>query len=90
MKARTTQALKQSDVRPRTWAIVDRPHIELSQGYTTLNDWRQCSLLVHAHDAMYDRNVPILDLENNHLASPYRLVAIGEEQNISALERRLH
>lgn len=42
------------------------------------------------HDPVYDGNLPVLYLEDHHLACPERLVAVIEEQNVAALEGRLH
>lgn len=44
------------------------------------------------HDAMHNRNILILDVINHHLPNPglARPVAVPQQQQITALERRLH
>ena len=48
------------------------------------------SLFVDVHDPVYNGDFPVLNLEDHHLACPQRLVAVVEEQDVSALEGRLH
>lgn len=52
--------------------------------------YTRSSLFVDIHDPVYNGDLPVLNLEDHHLACPQRLVAVVEEQDVSALESRLH
>lgn len=48
-------------------------------------------LLVQLEHSMHDRNVPSLDLKNNDLSDPNRLVRIvGQEEQVASMECRFH
>eukprot|EP00981_Chlorochromonas_danica_P009256 scaffold2582_cov162-Ochromonas_danica.AAC.25 len=47
-------------------------------------------LLVNLHHAVHDRDVSVLDLEDDDFASADWVVVVGQEENVSALKGRLH
>jgi hypothetical protein len=42
------------------------------------------------HDAVYNWDVSVFDLEDNYFAYSYRVILIVQKQDVTALESRLH
>jgi hypothetical protein len=48
------------------------------------------SLFMDFHDAVYNWDVSVFDLEDNYFAYSYRVILIVQKQDVTALESRLH